>query len=76
MSLLYTKQNHVCLKQVQAIKLNALEKIINHFSLSIKRIQHNRRTRQHLMTLNEYQLKDIGITKAEAYEELKKPLWK
>ena len=76
MSLLYTKQNHACLEQVQTIKLNGLEKFINRLSLVIKRAQHNRRTRQQLARLNESQLKDIGMTKAETYEELNKPLWR
>ncbi|MGO2234840.1 MAG: DUF1127 domain-containing protein [Marinomonas sp.] len=34
------------------------------------------RTRSRLSYLNETQLKDIGLTAADVYHEVNKPLWK
>lgn len=39
-------------------------------------IAHNWRTRSRLKTLNESQLKDIGLSAADVDHETRKPLWK
>ena len=36
----------------------------------------NYRTRRQLAELNPHQLKDIGVSKGDALEELRKPFWK
>lgn len=41
-----------------------------------EKIIHNWRTRSRLSTLNEAQLKDIGLTAADVDHEIHKPLWK
>ncbi|MGE0734842.1 MAG: DUF1127 domain-containing protein [Alphaproteobacteria bacterium] len=35
-----------------------------------------KRSRQRLAELDDHLLKDIGITRAEAYEEWRKPFWR
>lgn len=34
------------------------------------------RTRRHLAAMSDYQLKDIGVTRADAYSEIEKPFWR
>lgn len=34
------------------------------------------RTRRHLAMMSDYQLKDIGISRADAYSEVQKPFWR
>ncbi len=34
------------------------------------------RTRRHLAAMSDYQLKDIGVSRADAYSELEKPFWR
>lgn len=42
----------------------------------IQQWRHNRRSRQHLAELSDYQLKDIGISPSERQHELDKPFWR
>lgn len=42
----------------------------------LKRWRQNYRSRLELQTLNHYELKDIGVSRAEALEEAKKPFWR
>ena len=43
---------------------------------TLARLQHNWKTRAQLQRLNEAQLKDLGLTSSDVYEEVHKPLWK
>lgn len=45
-------------------------------SKTISRYRHNYRTRRQLLKLNDTALKDIGISRAEALQEAKKPFWR
>lgn len=38
--------------------------------------QERHRTRRDLMRLNDYQLKDIGLSRFDAEEEFQKPFWR
>lgn len=42
----------------------------------LKRWLHNYRSRQLLAGLDRSQLKDIGITRGDALQEIRKPFWK
>lgn len=54
-----------------------LDKIkVNAWKSVFKKVAHNWRTRSRLHTLNESQLKDIGLTAADVDHETRKPLWK
>lgn len=76
MKSLAATQNSVCLDQVKEIKVNGLGNLISRLLELAKKANHNRRTRRQLGMLSRYALKDIGLTQADAYEELNKPLWK
>ncbi|ETX09771.1 hypothetical protein MUS1_05860 [Marinomonas ushuaiensis DSM 15871] len=41
-----------------------------------KKMLHNWKTRSRLHTLSESQMKDIGLTSVDIYNETNKPLWK
>ncbi|WP_370278716.1 DUF1127 domain-containing protein [Pontibacterium sp.] len=43
---------------------------------SLKRWWQNYRSRRQLEMLSHYELKDIGVSRAEALEEAKKPFWR
>ena len=43
---------------------------------SLKRWWQNYRSRRQLEMLSYYELKDIGVSRAEALEEAKKPFWR
>lgn len=42
----------------------------------LRQLQQRRRTRRQLLTLDQYALKDIGISRSEALFEANKPFWK
>lgn len=42
----------------------------------IARWKHNRTTRHQLSHLDRRQLKDIGLSESDIYQELRKPFWK
>lgn len=76
MTSLTSDQNNLCVKQTQKINVNGLGNFISRFVQLVKRTNHNQRTRLQLSRLSDHALKDIGLTKADAFEELNKPLWK
>lgn len=41
----------------------------------LRELQQRRRTRCQLLTLDQYALKDIGVSRAEALCEANKPFW-
>ena len=43
---------------------------------SMKQYRHNYRTRRQLLLLDDRALNDIGVTRAEALQEGRKPFWK
>lgn len=45
-------------------------------SVNFAKWRRNHKTRQMLASLNDGQLKDIGVTRAEARAEIAKPFWK
>jgi uncharacterized protein YjiS (DUF1127 family) len=51
---------------------NLLQTALEHFQVWRERI----RTRRHLSMMSDYQLKDIGISRADAYGEVQKPFWR
>lgn len=51
---------------------NFLQAAFEHFQVWRDRV----RTRRHLATMSDYQLKDIGISRADAYSEVQKPFWR
>ncbi|BFM48650.1 DUF1127 domain-containing protein [Marinomonas sp. THO17] len=42
----------------------------------IAKMHHNWKTRRQLHRLNEMQLKDLGLTSSDVYNEVNKPIWK
>jgi uncharacterized protein YjiS (DUF1127 family) len=62
-------------KQAMSLSQKSLE-FLKLIALSIQRWRHNRRTRQHLVELSDYQLKDIGISPSERQHEVDKPFWR
>lgn len=76
MNLLASKQNCVDIEQKQITSLDRLEKLVNDLFGLIRKSKHNWSTRNQLARLNDAALKDIGLTRADVYEELNKPLWK
>lgn len=42
----------------------------------IRQYRHNYYTRRHLMKLDHHALKDIGVSRAEAISEGRKPFWR
>lgn len=46
------------------------------FKNTFQKIRHNWRTRHQLSQLSEAQLKDVGLTKIDVYQERQKPLWR
>ncbi len=62
-------------KQTEGLRPKSLE-FLKLIARSIQRWRHNRRTRQHLAELSDYQLKDIGITPSERRHEVDKPFWR
>ncbi|MBD5770367.1 DUF1127 domain-containing protein [Marinomonas sp. SM2066] len=42
----------------------------------LKRIVHNWRTRSRLNSLSDAQMKDLGLTSSDIYNETNKALWK
>ena len=61
--------------QIKVWQDYGLVKLFYQFLKLSKRIGHNLRTRKQLSQLSDVELKDIGITKADVYEELKKHPW-
>jgi uncharacterized protein YjiS (DUF1127 family) len=51
--------------------LVGVEAFFNRLALVAER----RRTRQALMSLNDHQLRDIGVTRDEAMREASRPMW-
>lgn len=43
---------------------------------TFRRWERNRRTRRVLLTMKPYQLKDIGLSRADAVAEAAKPFWR
>lgn len=76
MALLTAVQTNLELEGVKKVKVNGLDNLVNHLLPVIKKIRHNWYTRNQLAKLSDHALKDIGLTKADAYEEVSKPLWK
>jgi uncharacterized protein YjiS (DUF1127 family) len=62
-------------KQAMSLRQKSLE-FLKLITRSIQRWRHNRRTRQHLVELSDYQLKDIGISPSERRHEVDKPFWR
>jgi uncharacterized protein YjiS (DUF1127 family) len=62
-------------KQAMSLRQKSLE-FLKLIALCIQRWRHNRRTRQHLVELSDYQLKDIGISPSERQHEVDKPFWR
>ena len=50
---------------------SALLRVMSMIELAVQR----RRSRLALMELNDEQLKDIGVSRSEAYREFKRPFW-
>jgi len=42
----------------------------------LAKMHHNWKTRSQLQRLNDSQLKDLGLTSSDVYEEVHKPIWK
>lgn len=42
----------------------------------LSKMHHNWKTRARLNQLNDAQLKDVGLTSSDVYQEVHKPLWK
>jgi len=76
MTSLTSVQNNLCVEQAKVINQHGLDNLVSHFFQVLKKIHHNWHTRRQLKALSDYALKDIGLTKADAFEELNKPLWK
>ena len=51
---------------------NFLQNALEHFQVWRERV----RTRRHLAAMSDYQLKDIGISRADTYSEVEKPFWR
>jgi uncharacterized protein YjiS (DUF1127 family) len=51
---------------------NVLQVALDRFQVWRDRV----RTRRHLAVMSDYQLKDIGISRADAYNEVNKPFWR
>lgn len=56
-------------KTIRNIKVSVLKQ-------SLKRWWQNYRSRRQLEMLCHYELKDIGVSRAEALEEARKPFWR
>lgn len=54
----------------------SLLKILHRFGAGYKLCRERYRQRQQLLEMNDRQLKDIGITREQAEQEGRKPLWK
>ncbi|MCP4075896.1 MAG: DUF1127 domain-containing protein [Gammaproteobacteria bacterium] len=66
---------HISVKQktsIQYLILNGFELAVETLQLWIDRHHH----RQQLSELSDHMLKDIGISKADVYKEIRKPFWK
>jgi len=66
---------HISVKQktsIQYLILNGFELAVETLQLWIDRHNH----RQQLSELSDHMLKDIGISKADVYKEIRKPFWK
>ncbi|WP_394183545.1 DUF1127 domain-containing protein [Marinomonas posidonica] len=56
---------------------NALARLNSkNWRILIAKMHHNWRTRRQLNRLNDSQLKDLGLTSSDVYQEVHKPLWK
>ena len=51
---------------------NILQFAFDQFLLWRERVS----TRRHLAAMSDHQLKDIGISRADAYSEVQKPFWR
>ena len=54
----------------------SLLKILHRFGAGYRLCRERYRQRQQLLEMNDRQLKDIGITREQAEQEGRKPLWK
>lgn len=57
-------------------KTKAIRRYLKGLSERLMVWQRNSRSRRELLSLNAYQLKDIGLTRADALQEAAKPFWK
>ncbi|PTP43732.1 DUF1127 domain-containing protein [Vibrio splendidus] len=48
---------------------------VKKFYFNFKRYLQNRRTRKHLAELSDHLLEDVGITRGQANEEVRKAFW-
>ncbi|TDP01245.1 DUF1127 domain-containing protein [Marinomonas balearica] len=69
-------QQEVCSELLGKVQLTQSGMLMQRVLRAIARVRHNWRTRSQLAKLNDAALKDIGVTHADAYNELRKPLWK
>lgn len=76
MKSLAARQNSVCLDQVKEINVNRFSDLVSRLLELAKKAKHNWGTRRKLATLSRSALKDIGLSQADVYNELDKPLWK
>ncbi|WOD07642.1 DUF1127 domain-containing protein [Marinomonas sp. GJ51-6] len=58
-----------CKSALDNLKKNTWRKLL-------AKIVHNWKTRSRLKTLSDAQLKDLGLTSSDVYNEVHKPLWK
>ncbi len=74
------KINECCKQTLEKIEISNWKRILLKVHNTLKKIvlkmHHNWKTRNQLSHLTEAQLKDIGLTKCDVYEEVQKPIWK
>ncbi len=63
-----------CKNALDSFKENTQKKAM--WKQHLKRIAHNWRTRSRLNSLSDAQMKDLGLTSSDIYNETNKALWK
>jgi uncharacterized protein YjiS (DUF1127 family) len=71
-----TKNGGTSQKTFELVKKHRLQAAWTKAILTIKLWQQRYRTRQQLASLDQYALKDIGLSRSEAIKEAQKSFWK
>ncbi|ADZ93148.1 DUF1127 domain-containing protein [Marinomonas mediterranea] len=69
-------QQGVCKERLEKAHPSQSKTRVQRVLNMIARVHHNWRTRSQLAKLDDAALKDIGVMRSDAYNELHKPLWK